>query len=129
MLWNHDKRGQRQQVQMLTPPDSSGRVKPGKEAEATRIWEQASHLHINQEFQFNANPTAAGFTERRAAGGSTWPTLQMDTADLEKAALRLDEWRPRHNELLDGKQPYAERTRTHHRLRNTKHSHTGCHQT
>lgn len=85
MLWNHDKRGQHQQVQMLTPPDSSGRVKPGKEADAARIWEYASHLHINQEFQFNANPTAAGFTERRAAGGSTWPTLQMDTADLEKA--------------------------------------------
>lgn len=85
MLWNHDKRGQHIQVQMLTPPDSAGVIKRGKEADAAKLWAQASHLHINQEFQFNANPTAAVLTERRSAGGSTWPSLQMETVEMEKA--------------------------------------------
>lgn len=82
MLWNQDSR---KQVKMATEPDSAGAIKAGKEAESARIWAQSSRLHINMDFRFNSNPTAAAFTEGITAGGRAWPSLQMDTAELEKA--------------------------------------------
>ena len=69
-LWNHDKvRGPKTQDRMLTPPDSSGTIKPNKEQDAARIWTRASHLHINRDFQFNANATAAAYTNKSTGGG------------------------------------------------------------
>ena len=96
MLWNHDEQVKRdrktgliinppQQVGMATPPDTAGAVKPGKADAAAKVWATASHLHINMDFQFNANSTAAAFTERVTAGGRAWPNLQMDTVEMEKA--------------------------------------------
>ena len=95
MLWNHDEPVKRdkngliinppQQFRMATPPDMAGTVKAGKAAAAAKVWATASHLHINMDFQFNANPTAAAFTERITAGGRAWPSLQMDTVAMEKA--------------------------------------------
>ena len=82
MLWNQNSRTQ---VKMATEPDSAGIIKAGKEAESARVWAQSSRLHINMDFRFNANPTAAAFTEGITAGGRAWPSLQMDTAELEKA--------------------------------------------
>ena len=82
MLWNQNSRTQ---VKMATEPDSAGAIKAGKEAESARIWAQSSRLHINMDFRFNANPTAAAFTEGMTVGGRAWPSLQMDTVELEKA--------------------------------------------
>ncbi len=82
MLWNQNSRTQ---VRMATAPDSAGTIKAGKERDSARIWAQSSRLHINMDFRFNANPTAAAFTERIAAGGRAWPSLQMDTIEMEKA--------------------------------------------
>ena len=82
MLWNQDSR---KQVKMATEPDSAGTIKAGKEQESARVWAQSSRLHINMDFRFNANPTAAAFTERITAGGRAWPSLQMDTVEMEKA--------------------------------------------
>ena len=86
MLWNHDPPGVQTQHQMLTPPDSSGFVKPGKQTEAVSVWERASNLHINRDFQFNANRTVASFTERVSIGGRAWPNFKMRTPDMEKIA-------------------------------------------
>ena len=87
MLWNHDKvGGKKTQDRMATPPDSAGVIKPGKAEDAERIWEwAASHLHINSDFRFNANSTSAAFTPRKSAGGRAWPSIQMDSPELEKA--------------------------------------------
>ena len=82
MLWNQNSRTQ---VRMATEADSAGIIRPGKAADSARIWAQASHLHINMDFRFNANPTAAAFTERITAGGRAWPNVQMDTLEQEKA--------------------------------------------
>ena len=82
MLWNQNSG---KQVKMATEPDSAGTIKAGKEAESARVWAQSSRLHINMDFRFNANPTAAAFTERITAGGRAWPSLQMDTVEMEKA--------------------------------------------
>lgn len=82
MLWNQDSKVQ---TSMATSPDSAGTIKSGKEPDAKKIWSQASHLHLNSDFRFNSNPTAAAYTEQVTAGGRSWPNLQMNTLDMEKA--------------------------------------------
>ncbi len=86
MLWNHDKKGQNLQSQMLTPLDSHGAVRQGRDVAAERMWGNcATHLHINRDFQFNANATAAAFTERPSLGGRAWPTVKLASPQQEKA--------------------------------------------
>ena len=86
MLWNHDKPGQSSQKCMLTEPDSHGEVRASREKTAEQMWnDSATHLHINGDFQFNANATAAAFTERASLGGRAWPTLKLASLQHEKA--------------------------------------------
>ena len=85
-LWNHDRqRGPKTQDKMLTPPNSSGRIQRGKAEDAAKLWARASRLHINRDFQFNANATAAAYTSARTGGGRAWPNFQMESVELEKA--------------------------------------------
>ena len=81
-LWNRDGKAQ---YSMAVSPDSHGRVKPGEQDEAVALWGRVSHLHISRDFQFNANPISSAFTERKTAGGRSWPNLLMRTPELEKA--------------------------------------------
>ena len=86
MLWNHDKKEQALQVRMLVNPDSHGEVRRNKDQTAEQMWNNsATHLHINRDFQINANSTAASFTKRPSLGGIAWPTLKMATPQQEKA--------------------------------------------
>ena len=71
---------------MAVGPDSHGIIKSGKEEEAEAIWRRASHLHINCDFQFNANPTCAVFTSQHTMGGRAWPNFRMQKPEMEKAA-------------------------------------------
>ena len=82
-LWNHNSK---RQQSMAVAPDSHGIVKPGKEDEAEAIWQRASRLHINCDFQFNANPTCAVYTEQKSAGGRAWPNFRIQAPEMEKAA-------------------------------------------
>ena len=85
MLWNHDKKGQNLQSRMLTPPDSHGEVRQRREDAAEQMWGQfATHLHINRDFQFNANATAAAFTKLPSLGGRAWPTMTAASPQQEK---------------------------------------------
>ena len=83
MLWSRDYATQ---VAMATAPDSAGIVRTGKEHAAAVLWLRASRLHLNIGFGFNSSATAAAYTAMPSLGGRAWPNLQMDTADLEKAA-------------------------------------------
>lgn len=82
MLWNRDNE---KQSQMAVLPDSSGRIKNGQDDAAHNLWERVSHLHISAECRFNSNPTCAVFTERKSAGGRSWPNFLMATPEMEKA--------------------------------------------
>ena len=85
MLWNHDKKGQILQSSMLIQPDSHGEVRQRQDKAAEKMWnESATHLHINQDFQFNANATAAAFTKLPSLGGRAWPTLIAASPQQEK---------------------------------------------
>ena len=86
MLWNHDKAGQNTQNKMLVRPDSHGEVRQDREEAAEQMWnDSATHLHINRDFQFNANSIAAAFTQRTSLGGRAWPTLAAGSPQQEKA--------------------------------------------
>ena len=81
-LWNHDSKSQQC---MMTMPDSHGIPKKDRRDDASTLWERVSNLHINRDFQFNANSTSAAFTERKSAGGRAWPNFRMKTPEMEKA--------------------------------------------
>ena len=86
MLWNHAQKDQKPQDSMLTEPDSHGEVKRTKKKAAEQMWNgSATHLHVNRDFQFNANATAAAFTKRISLGGRAWPTLRLASPQHEKA--------------------------------------------
>ena len=86
MLWNHDQKGQHLQSTMLVKPDSHGEVNQNRDEAAEQMWnDSATHLHINRDFQFNANATAAAFTEPLSLGGIAWPTLMLASPQYEKA--------------------------------------------
>ena len=89
-LWNHDRqRGPKTQDKMLTPPDSSGSIKRGKEEDAARLWARSSHLHINSDFQFNANATAAAFTRMARGRGQGLAQLSDGVGRAGEGDLRM----------------------------------------
>ena len=82
MLWNNDHK---QQISMLTKPDSQGEVRENRDDEAERMWnDHATNLHIGVDFRFNANATVAAFTELPSLGGTAWPTLRLESPRHEK---------------------------------------------
>ena len=86
MLWNHDKKGENLQSKMQIQPDSHGEVRSNRQQAAETMWnDSATHLHVNCDFQFNANPTAAAFTESISIGGRAWPTATLSSREHEKA--------------------------------------------
>ena len=85
MLWNHDEMKGKTQVRMSVPPDSSGFIKPGKLEKAAELWHTAGHLHLCNDFGFNANAIIAAWTESKSLGGRAWPVFQMPHLAWEKA--------------------------------------------
>ena len=86
MLWNHDKERRALQNKMLVEPDSHGEVRRNRDKTAEQMWgNTATHLHTNGDSQFNANATAAAFTELPSLGGRVWPTLAAGSPQQEKA--------------------------------------------
>lgn len=52
-----------------------------------RVFGTASHCHHNVDFQFDAQSTAMQFTERKTIGGRAWISIQLASAELEKALV------------------------------------------
>lgn len=90
ILWTHDADRERA---ICFEADNEGIARPGTTAdEKARILEKvnavvatASHLHFNQNFQFNSQSTAMQYTQRRTIGGRAWMSLRFPEADMEAA--------------------------------------------
>jgi len=90
ILWAHDADRERT---IAFPADHEGLVRPGKgKEEKERILEKvndvsasASHVHFNQNFQFNSQSTAVQFTPRRTIGGRAWLSLRFPDRQMEAA--------------------------------------------
>lgn len=90
ILWAHDADRERS---ICFEADNEGIVRPGRnDEEAARILDKvnavqasASHLHFNQNFQFNSQSTAMQYSPRRAIGGRAWMTIRFPSAEMEAA--------------------------------------------
>ena len=74
MVWRNRSKEQRK---LLLHPDQEGRVKPGKEALASRIWELKSHALVAREVSFHSQSLVAGFAKQPVIGGRAWPNIQL----------------------------------------------------
>ena len=75
-LWNHDAK---QETRLVCVPDSQLLVRQGMEAKANGVWDTASHVHLNLEFRFNAQPLAIALTEQKSIGGRAWPNVSLES--------------------------------------------------
>ena len=82
VLWAHNMDRERQ---LIVKPDREGRVKEGCEEQALDVWETATRLHLNRDFQLNSQSLAACLTPERSIGGRAWPNFRLDNPDAEEA--------------------------------------------
>jgi len=88
MLWAHDFE---REIRLIVEPDQQGRIRPGMQSKAKKIWKSASRLHFNQEFQLNSQSLAACLTPEPCIGGRAWPTVSLDIDD-ERHEMLLVLW-------------------------------------
>jgi len=83
VLWSHDAD---METRMVVLPCSTGTVRPNMDKKARKLWggytndndEQiagATRLHINRDFQVNAQPLGACVTPVPVLGGRAWPSF------------------------------------------------------
>ena len=81
-LWGHDAKKERR---LIVPPDKEAVVRSGMEELANRVWEEATRLHFNVDFQLNSQSLAACLTSDPAIGGRAWPNYRLDSPEHEEA--------------------------------------------
>ncbi len=86
MLWEHDAKRERQ---LIVEPDSEGRVRPQRDQHALDVWETATRLHFNRDFQLNSQSLMACLTPERSIGGRAWPNFTVEGDALREEALAL----------------------------------------
>jgi len=84
VLWAHNAK---RETRMVVEPDRQGRVRPGCNSKALKVWATASRLHFNRDFQINSQPLAACVTPEPAIGGTAWPTFKLRDTRWEPAVL------------------------------------------
>lgn len=88
VLWRHDAQRERR---LQVEPDSQGRVDAQQHDDALTVWETATRLHCNLDFQINSQPLAACLTEEPVIGGRAWPSFILrDSAWESFVALWLN---------------------------------------
>ena len=92
ILWSHDNK---HETSLVVLPCSRGVVRPDMTAAAHKIWDGykhqdgepiagASRLHINYEFQLNAQALGACLTPGPAVGGRAWPSFAPTPTDTDE---------------------------------------------
>ena len=92
ILWAHDAARERT---MLFEADREGipfradsvAEQSVVENKVAKVVQTASHCHSNLDFRFNSQSTAMQFTERKTIGGTAWISIQLPTAEHEKALV------------------------------------------
>ena len=92
ILWAHD--ADRERTIMFEadrdgiPYRASSKEEQAVVAQKTeRVFLTAAHCHSNVDFRFNSQSTAMQFTARRTIGGRAWLSIQLPTAEHEKALV------------------------------------------
>ena len=85
VLWGHDAARERK---FVVEPDTQGTVRRDMHDEALNIWDAASRLHLNRDFQLNSQSLAACLTPSPCIGGRAWPNYILDGKDSTDVAAR-----------------------------------------
>ena len=85
-LWAHDASRERL---LVVEPDSRGEVREGMQDKAVAVWETATRLHFNRDFQLNSQSLAACLTPELTIGGRAWPNFRVDGDPRCEEALAL----------------------------------------
>lgn len=84
ILWEHTARNE---TNIVVSPDHEGVIRPGLKEKALRIWDSASRLHLNRDFQLNSQPLAACFTDTPCIGGRAWPTFKLYDVNWDRVIV------------------------------------------
>ncbi len=92
VLWAHSAKRERIMVfeadcEGIPRPVHSPAAQSVINDKAFLVFETASHCHHNVDFRFNSQSTAMQFTKRKTIGGRAWISIQLPTAELEKALV------------------------------------------
>ena len=83
-LWNHDASREKQ---LIVNPDSQGRIRDGCNENAQVVWNTATQLHFNRDFQVNSQPLTACLTPGPSLGGTAWPNFKLYNEAWQSAVL------------------------------------------
>ena len=86
VLWAHDADRERR---LVVEPDSRGEVRERVGGKAAAVWETATRLHFNRDFQLNSQSLAACLTPEPAIGGRAWPNFRVEGDPRREKALAL----------------------------------------
>ena len=84
VLWKHEAARERCLVVL---PDREGQVRERCKDRARTVWQTATRLHINLDFQLNSQSLAACLTPVSTIGGRAWPNFLMENRRDETAAV------------------------------------------
>ena len=83
MLWSHSAKRERR---LVVDPDTEGRMRSNSEAKAVRVWQSATRLHFNRDFQLNSQSLSACLTLEPSIGGRAWPNVKLRNPAHEEAS-------------------------------------------
>ena len=88
-LWSHDAVRERTMAfdaseEAVSRVPKNADEKTVIDRKVTEVWATASHLHFNQNFQFNSQSTAVQYSPRLSLGGRAWIAINLGSAEAEK---------------------------------------------
>lgn len=83
-LWNHNAS---RETRLVVKPDGQGRIRDGCDANAQVVWNTATQLHFNRDFQINSQPLTACLTPGTSLGGTAWPNFKLYDKKWQSAVL------------------------------------------
>ena len=78
VLWTHDHS---RETRLTVYPDKYGSLVKGRESRAAELWETATRLHFNRDFDFGSQPLAACLSPEPVLGGRAWPSFRLHHKD------------------------------------------------
>lgn len=84
VLWNHNAS---RETRLVVKPDGQGHIRDGCIKNARVVWNTATQLHFNRDFQVNSQPLSACLTPEPSLGGTAWPNFKLYNEAWQSAVL------------------------------------------
>ena len=84
VLWNHD--ASREHC-FVVRPDSLGIIRENMEEKASKVWQTATQLHLNLDFNLSSASLGACLTPEICLGGCAWPNYQLNLVSYQEVLV------------------------------------------